>query len=128
MHLGLIIDRAGRLNSVRLVMDAAAVIYMTPKARVLLLNMLRNRNAFCKRCTLVALKEELADGICKPGVGCSGDVDDVYLALEEGPEKSQRLAWLQQKLWQTFVRTLPRTPDADPPTLPDGEFGSGGLP
>ena len=128
MHLAVIIDRSGHINSTRLVLDAAALIYMTPLARAALLEQLRKRNALCTRCSLVATKGELADGICKPGVGCHADVDEAYIALADSPEKEQRFGWLQQNLWRTFSRTLPRDPETEPPTLPDVEFGSGGLP
>ena len=96
-------------------------LFCSQRARERLLAEMIKRNALCTRCHLVCRSDELVDGVCSGGVGCSDDVDVGLLALDPLTREFDTRK-LMHELWQSFAsRSVREMGTPDPPAAKEGE-------
>lgn len=95
----------------------------TETAAVALRERLAAKDGQCKRCGVIARSEELVDGICNGGVGCSNDT--ILLNLV-GMATSKRLTEIERLMNVAIDKIIARrasevseTPEEDAPTAPE---------
>ena len=121
MKLHVIIGRDGRGESGMVVMGDVFRLFCSQRARERLLAEMIKRNALCTRCHLVCRSDELVDGVCSGGVGCSDDVDVGLLALDPLTREFDTRK-LMHELWQSFAsRSVREMGTPDPPAAKEGE-------
>lgn len=94
------------------------ILIATPKARQRIVEEMERRGAICKRCRIISRTDELTDGFCNTGTGCSIDIDHELLNPPRNWSEMHAQEILPKQMWETFVDTLPRRgehPDTPPP-------------
>lgn len=131
MKLHIVIGRNGRLEETLVYLDDATRIWCTKKAKLKLVDFLKSRDLLCHLCGIAARSDELVDGVCKTGVGCTADVDGAsFKGRELNFTDETAVHSVFSKVWNTFLSTLPRDVGRDEPDLltPDADDTNDGRP
>ena len=115
MELSVVIDRSGYPKTSTLIVDGSRILLCSPRARTELLKRMGELNSICSNCRVVVRSDELTDGMCKEGIGCTVDVDRHL--LDAPIQGREREAWMELEslpniLWETFTDKIPRRGDA----------------
>ena len=119
----------GEHRGVSPVMDGAFPLFTTAAALEWLREQLADSGNSCKNCGIIARKEELENGDCKPTTGCAVDADMERLEKLTGPERLVAMFEMVESSSQIFARGLldfmpsgpkpvdapPQPPQASPP-------------
>jgi hypothetical protein len=109
MKLHITIGRDGLLESRSLVSNRSTTVYTSIRARAEIYRQLHGMGTICGRCTLICRSDEIVNGVCADGVGCSADVDilEFYQSPEE-PGVHMMAEEVPYAIWRSFVESVIR--------------------
>ena len=127
MKIHVLIGRNGQLLSSFPVVEDATRLFCTGRARAKLVAFIVSKDGLCKRCMLACRSDELANGICAPGIGCAADVDGNVFAGISPEAIQENFRGLMSRVWGSFLSSLPRGIGKDDPTLPEVDKNGSNL-
>ena len=108
MKLHITVTRDGQPEDVTLIPSHSFLLQVTRRAREKILEEMKRKGCVCSRCHVICRSDELSDGVCLVGSGCSVDVDVDMMHPAQSKEELHAQEILPHRLFNVFIDTLPR--------------------